>query len=154
MKLTQEQIEHLKSLEDTAGRLTPDRVVEDAIRKSSPLHGLFEWDRTKAARSWWVATAREVIASVTLVVTNQTTTIKTPFYIRDPEASGQGYRSTTALQKNPVAATEALVATLETASGHIRRALDLAGPLGLSDQVDHLLGQIVGVQRLAESKAA
>ena len=154
MKLTQEQIAHLKSLENTEGRLTPDQVVDDAIRKASPLHDLFEWDRTKAARSWWVATAREVIASVTLVVTNHTATIKTPFYVRDPDASGQGYRSTTALRKDPVAAAEALVATLETASGHIRRALDLAGPLGLSHQVDHLLEQVVGVQRLAETKAA
>jgi hypothetical protein len=154
VKLTQEQIAHLKALEDAEGRLTPDQVVEDATKKTSPLHDLFEWDRTKAARSWWTATAREIIGSVTLVVTTQTTTIRTPVYVRDPDVNGQGYRTTEALQRDPIQAREALIYTLEVGAGHIRRALDLAGPLGMSGEIDLLLERIVGLQRALKSEAA
>lgn len=155
MKLTETQRETLKAMEDAEGRLTPDAVVEEAKQKSSPLHELFDWDRAKAAHSWWLVTAREVIASVTLIVTTRDRiTIKTPVYIRDPDANGQGYRSITSLQQDPVAATEALIIALQTAAGHVRRAVDLAEPLGLRDKVDQLLQQIVGVQRAATEKAA
>lgn len=154
MKITERQRLHLQSMEDTRGRLTPSRVVQDAKRKSSPLHALFNWDKDVAAQRYWLDRARRIIAAVHLVHKNETTTIKTPVYVRDPDAKGEGYRSVTALKAEPTSARESLIYTLDVAAGHVRRALDLADPLGLSAEVDHLLAEIVGVQRIAMGKAA
>lgn len=148
MKLTADQIAHLESLATARGQLAPSIVVEDAKLKSSPLHALFEWNVKKAAYTQWIQQAREIIASVTLVVTTNETTIRVPKYVRDPEANGaEGYRSVTALREDPVNARQSLVYTLEVAAGHLRRAYDLAQPLGLAGEVDTLLEQIAGVQR-------
>lgn len=154
MKLTQEQIARVNSLETARGEITPRAVVEDARAKSSPLHALFEWNNGKAADAYRLAQAREVIGSVTIEVVTRETTIHTPHYVRDTEANGQGYRSVTAIKSEPERARETLVYTLEIAAGHVRRALDLSVALGMTTEIDALLAQIIGVQRLIESKAA
>lgn len=46
--------EHLQSLADRHGRLTPEIVVSDARKKDSPLNGYFEWDIKKAAQRDWL----------------------------------------------------------------------------------------------------
>lgn len=153
MTLTPEQVERVRSLETENGQITPDRVIEDARSKSSPLHDLFEWDKSKAAMLHWIDQAREIIGAVRVVVTTTTSTVKAPLYVRDPEASGQGYRSVTALRADPEQARASLVYTLEVAAGHVRRACDLAEPLGLSSDIDGLLEQIVGVQRAIKAAA-
>lgn len=48
----------------SGGELTPERVVEDARRSSSPLHPLFEWKDGEAAHLYRLAQARAVIRSV------------------------------------------------------------------------------------------
>ena len=154
MKLTDEQIARIKGLEDARRQLAPDSVVEDAKDKRSPLHALFEWDRSKAARAHWLDRAREIIGAVRVVVTTQDVSIKTPCYVRDPEASGQGYRSVAALRGDPAQARASLVFTLEVAAGHLRRAYDLATPLGLDGDIDAILLQVAGVQRRTKDAAA
>lgn len=147
MTLTQEQIAFVRSLENEHGQITPDIVIQAARPKDSPIHDEFEWDKGKAAMMQWIHQARLIIGAVTIVVTNTTSTVKTPFYVRDPDADGQGYQSVAALKADPEKARRSLVYTLEVASGHIRRACDLAEPLGLVGEIDALLDQIVGVQR-------
>lgn len=154
MTLTQEQIAHVRSLEDARGGITPDVVVADAKRKDSPLHDLFEWDKGKAAAMHWIQQAREVIGAVRVVVVNQTSTLRVPVYMRDPDANGQGYQSVVALRSEPDRAREALVATLRTAAGHVERARALAEPLGLSSEIDDLMTRIVGLQMAVTSVAA
>lgn len=153
MKLTEQQVATLKALEDSTGRLTPDDVVTAAKSKKSPLHDLFEWDDAAAASIQRIAQAREVIGAVRYVHSTTTATVRSPHYVRDPEADGQGYRSVTELRKDPAQARESLIYTLEVAAGHVRRAYDLAEPLGLSMEVDALLEQIVGLQRSLKSAA-
>jgi hypothetical protein len=80
--------------------------------------------------------------------------VKSPCYIVDTTVSGDGYRSVAAMKTDTPAARESLVYTLEIAAGHLRRAYDLAGPLGLEREIDALLAQIAGVARLAAKKAA
>lgn len=153
MKLTEVQIERVRQLESARGEVTPRAVVEDAKDKSSPLHELFEWNKVKAAEAHWLQTAREVIGSVTLIVTTTEHTIKTPHYVRDPDANGQGYRSVTALRTDPASAREALISTLQVAAGHLRRAQDLAQPLGMQADIDRLITEVLGVQRLIQVAA-
>lgn len=153
MKLTEKQIARLRSLESKRGELLPSQVVADAKLKSSPLHSLFIWDKDKAAAKHWIQTAREIIGSVTVLHQTTEYTVKASGYVRDPQAKGEGYRSVTALRDDPVNARESLVYTLEVASGHLRRAMDLAEPLGMSKEIDQLLAQVAGVQRLIKQAA-
>jgi hypothetical protein len=153
MKLNSAQIERLRSLETEHGGITPDAVVSDAKQQDSPLHSLFEWNVQKAAAKYWIETAREVIASVTLIVTTTTHTLRAPNYVRDPSATGQGYRSVVALKSEPERAREVVIATLDVAAGHIRRAFDLAETLGVEKDIDQLLEQIVGLRRKIEVAA-
>jgi hypothetical protein len=153
MKLTDDQIERVKALETARGEITPRAVVEDAKDKSSPLHELFEWNKVKAAEAHWLDVAREVIGAVRVVVVTTEHTIKAPMYVRDMSANGQGYRSVTSLRSDPVSARQSLIYTLEVAAGHLRRAQDIAQPLGLQAEVDQLLAQILGVQRLIKLAA-
>lgn len=50
-----------KIAQEGAGRLTPSAVVEAARSEKSPLHRHFEWDDAKAANSWRLDQAREII---------------------------------------------------------------------------------------------
>jgi hypothetical protein len=154
MTLTQDQIAHVRSLEDGLGNITPDMIVADAKRPDSPLHDLFEWDPNIAAAAHWIQQAREVIGAVRVVIVNQTTTIRVPVYVRDPDATGQGYRSVMALRSEPEKAREALITTLKTAGGHLQRGHELAEVLGLQGEIDELIEQLVGLQRKLTSIAA
>jgi len=155
VKLTEAQVAAIKALENEAGRLTPRLVLEAAKSKTSPLHDLFNWDTKKAAERWWLHRARRILASVHYQFQTQDFAVRAVAYVRDPETKGaQGYRSTVSLRDDKAAARESLVYTLEVAAGHLRRALDLAAPLGLSGEVDALLESVVGVQRIIRSKAA
>lgn len=154
MTLTKEQVERVRSLEDENGGITADVVVRDAKNRKSPLHGLFEWNREKAAAAYWLDQARAIIGAVRVVVTNETTVVRSPVYVRDPTIGNeQGYRSTTALRSDPEKAREALVMILRVAAGHVARALELAEPLGLSADVEGLIEEIVGLQRRAQQAA-
>ncbi len=154
MKLTEEQIVYVRSLEDDLERITPDRIVADAKNKQSPLHDLFEWDKAKAAAAHWLDQARAIIGAVRVEVVNQTTKLTVRVYTRDPDAHGeQGYRSVAALRTNPESARQSLIYTLEHVAGHMRRAQELAEQLGLSGEIDGLLEKIVGVQQSLKKAA-
>lgn len=161
MKLTQAQLAHIKSLEDSRGRLTARRVLEDARKPKSPLHTLTVfrgWNVEHATRKWWLHCAQLVIGAVTYQVTHNERVIKAVAYVVDPSMKGNGggggYRSVQAMQADPESARESLIYTLEIASGHLRRAYDLAPALGLTRQIDALLAQIAGVKRIAAAKKA
>ncbi len=154
MKLTQAQIARIKALETKHGRLSARRLVEDAKSKRSPLHSLFPWNLRKAAEITWLARARDIIGAVKYVHHTTDHTIKAPAYVFDPSQKGGGYQSVAVMRADPSSARESLIFTLKIASGHIRRAFDLAGPLGLEAEVDQLLAQIAGLMRVAEKKKA
>lgn len=154
MKLTQAQLEAIHALENKRGQIAPRQVVEAAKRKSSPLHDLFDWNVTSASGKWWLHQARLIIGAVTIQVQTTEFAYRASAYMVDTEATGAGYRSVVSLKADPDSARESLIYTLSVASGHLRRALDLAAPLGLSKEIDELLQKIAGVSRIVESKAA
>lgn len=154
MKLTKAQIKHVESLEDASGSITAERVLADAKRTASPLHSLFDWDAKKAARQHWLHIARKVIGAVQYEHKHHNTVVLKPTYVNLPGANGRGYQRIDALREDPEQSRTSLIYTLEVASGHLRRAFDLAGPLGLQREIDSLLVQVAGVQRIAKAKAA
>lgn len=154
MKLTQAQLARIKHLENPKGQLTARRLLDDARSARSPLHTLFNWDLKHAAEHWWLHRARLIIGAVTIQVTHQHAVIKSPCYVVDTFVKGDGYRSVAAIKNDTASARESLIYTLETAAGHLRRAYDLAAPLGLTRDIDALLAQIAGVKKIVENKKA
>ncbi len=153
MSLTQAQIEAIRSLEDESGRVTPQQVVTAARDKASPLHDLFDWNAKEAAGKWWLHQAREVIGAVRIQIVNTESAVKAPMYVKDTESAGAGYRSVASMRDDPAAARESLIYTLTVASGHLRRAYDLAKPLGLESEIEALVAHITGL-RMSVSKVA
>lgn len=154
MNLTQAQVAAIEALQNEDGQITPHQVLEAARDTDSPLHALFNWNREAAAEKWWLHPAREIIGAVTIQVTHQHSVVKAPCYVVDTSVKGQGYRSVTALKGDTHSARESLIYTLNVAAGHLRRAYDLAGPLGLEAEINGLVQQITGLQRRAGKKAA
>lgn len=58
---------HLEALRSKNGELTPRIVVEDARKKSSPFHPVFDWNDKTAAEQWREEQARYIIRSVVVV---------------------------------------------------------------------------------------
>lgn len=141
-----DRLEHIASLH--GGRITPDLVIKDAKSKDSPLHSLFEWDKSKAAHQHWLDTARSIIASVEVRVTTEHITVRTPIYVRDPSAAAgtQGYIAVSRLRSEPDLAREALVAEFQHAADLLRRARHLAIALSVEDDVDEIVEQVVDLR--------
>jgi len=78
-RLTQAQRQRIHELENSKGQITPQRVVQDAKSKKSPLHALFDWDRQRAAEKWWLHQAREILGSVTVPVSSQGSKVNSPY---------------------------------------------------------------------------
>lgn len=154
MKLNEEQIARLKSLEQN-NSITPDVVIEDAKRKDSPLHGLFQWDKNKAALMQWRDTAREIIASVRVQITTRQITLETVTYMQDPDKAGneQGYVRTDALARDPERARQGLIDELTRAAGYVSRCRSLALVLGLEAEIDPLMDRILGLQNRLSAAA-
>lgn len=59
-KLTKAQFERIRRMLKKKDALTASGILEEARDKNSPLHGLFEWDDTKAAHEYRLMQARQV----------------------------------------------------------------------------------------------
>lgn len=152
MRLSQGQQKYVKELSlRNGGLLTPDLLVSDAQKKNSPLHSLFEWDVNKAAMAQWIATARTIIASVHVTVTEHSIVVPTPAYVEDPDKprGAQGYVSTFTLRSDKEKARRVLVRELERAESYMQRAYTVAAAVGLSGEVESLLAQVRRIARSA-----
>lgn len=149
-------VERLKALEDSHGRLTPDVVIQDARSKDSPLHGEFEWDTKKAAQKHWQDQARALIRAVKVVVSTDTTVVKSVAYVRDPNRpkDEQGYISVANLRRDPEGAHAALVEEFSRASSALKRARGLAVALQLEDQVGELHDRLQLLTHEVETRAS
>jgi len=143
--MKQEQIDRLTDLQDVNGRITPEAVVTDARDPKSPLHELFNWDVQKAAEGFWLDRARSIIRSVEVVIKTHRTVVRTPYYVRDPEAERreQGYVAITTVRNEPELARGVLIAEFSRAADILRRAHEVARALELEEEVDKLLSGVV-----------
>jgi hypothetical protein len=66
-KLNQDRINEILKIE-TAKGLTAERLLEEASKKSSPLHDLFEWDDSEAGHLYRLQQARVVINEVKVII--------------------------------------------------------------------------------------
>jgi hypothetical protein len=128
--------EALEALEQE-GRLTPDAVVEAARDPLNPLHAEFEWDNQKAAHRFRVEQARTIIASVRMVVIEESRVLVAPAYVRDPDArtGEQGYVRTATLSTDRERSRGALKNEIARADAYIQRVAMLAAAFGLDGEV-------------------
>ncbi len=61
-----ERLDHLAS--KNKGKITPEMVVEDGMKKSSVFHNYFEWDTTVAANQYRIQQARNLINHIVEVI--------------------------------------------------------------------------------------
>lgn len=135
----------LQQLADAnGGLLTPEMVVADARKKDSPLHSQFDWDTKKAAHSWWIAQARDLIRSVRVVIRTERTSVSTVCYVRDPSLPGdqQGYRATAQIRTDRDQARDVLIEEFRRAAGALRRARELAQAFDMQGEVDAVVNEI------------
>jgi len=131
--------ECLQAIADkNGGVLTAEMVVEEAKKKSSPLHDLFEWDIKKAAEAHWVETARRVIRSVKVVITTDTRQVSTVYYVRDPDMDSgeQGYVSLPTLATDKERAKAAMASEFRRAIAAMERAQSIAEALDMHKEVE------------------
>ena len=130
----------LKSLE-VSGRLTAEHVVEDARAEDSPLHGFFEWDDGIAAAAYRLDQARALIVTVKLEVVTEMREIRAPYYVRDPEASGdqQGYTSVVSIRSDRDRSMSVLRRELGCVRAALERAQAVAAAVGLSAELERML---------------
>jgi hypothetical protein len=62
--MTEEAKQRLLELKEENRILTPHIVVAEAEKKTSPLHQYFTWDVKKAAYSFWLEQARDLIQEI------------------------------------------------------------------------------------------
>ena len=140
------------------GVLTPDVVVAEAKKKSSPLHHYFEsrgcWDAKTAQAAWCVSVARELIRSVRVEVTNTIFSVKAPAFVRDPsQAPRQGYASLSRLRSDKDLAHEVLVREFSMASAALARAQAVAAALDMSDEIEDIKSRINAMAERASAHA-
>jgi hypothetical protein len=126
------------------GLLTPQNVITHARSKASPLHGCFTWDDSAAADMQRLHEAREVIRSVRITVVVNDTIHRTIAYVRDPaqKSDSAGYRATSELRTDADVSREVMLAEFGRAEAAMRRALDVASALNLSEEVGEPLRAI------------
>lgn len=147
-----EVIERLQQLAaENGGQLTPDAVVADAKKKTSPLHRYFDWDDKVAAMKWRREQARQLIRSVRVEVEQQEIKVRAIGYVQDPDkdSSEQGYVPTVTLKSDRDRAIQALEQELMRAEAAMNRAYEVASSLGLESEVDAILARIRGVRSAA-----
>jgi len=129
--LNEATIDALRMLEDESGRLTADAVVEEATNPKSVLHDRFQWDDTLAAHAHRIEQARALIRSVKIHVVEETVTVSTVHYIRDPDAdeNEQGYLSLDRLAEDHDKARLAIRREFRMADAAMQRAEGIAEAL-------------------------
>ena len=95
-KETQKEIllQTLREIETKTGMVTPRALVDKARASDSPLHGLFEWDNSRAADRYRLYQARQHISSVRVQFMGKETSAYWNATVEIEDVPVQGYFST------------------------------------------------------------
>lgn len=133
----------LVSLAD-AGRLTPDEVLKRAKSKDSPLHDLFEWNDSEAARKYRLNQARDLISSFDISITVNRVEVNVQQFVRDPNKSteDQGYVPVTSIRSDSDEAREFIGRELSIAKTFVDKTERFAALLGLTKDIRSLSNRL------------
>lgn len=149
--ITEQHVTRILELKQTSvtDDITPKMVVDDARNPESPLHDLFDWDDAVAAERWRITQARVVLRRVSLVIVVQDLEVRTPMFVRNPDAPvhEQSYIEVKSLEHDPARARRVITMEFARMESALRRMRTLATALDLLDDVDQLLLQVIGVRK-------
>jgi hypothetical protein len=145
----------IAALKDPDGRVRPERVVEAARDKKSPLHGDYLWDVKEAAEAHWLETAKRQIREVRLVVVTANRKVICPFYVTDPSKSENesAYVETQSLTETTVA-ERVILAELDRIVGAVERARAVAAVIGVDDHLEDLLAGTLNLREKVRERLA
>lgn len=141
-----DKVETLRKLERERGHLAPEDVVEEARKRDSPIHDLFEWNNTEAARKYRLVQAAQLIRSVRFNLTVGEIPLTVPRYVRDLRTETTGYRHILEVRSDEDVNRLTVLDAMMRASNAFKRAKTLAMAFEIEDLVDQaqsLIGQIV-----------
>lgn len=69
-KWTKERLNEVEDIQQKEG-LTAENLVKRAMDKNNPLHELFDWNKDKAAKEYWLQAARILINEIKVVVDSE-----------------------------------------------------------------------------------
>jgi hypothetical protein len=145
-----------KWLKEKFGELTPKIFVDDAKKKSSPLHTAagFNWNVREAAEAHWTDHARRVIATIELRITVENVTYTAPAFVRDPQKTvrEQGYVAMDDVATDPKLARQVVEQEIVQVRARLERLEQIARPLGLQPLVSAMLTSLQTFQRHAKSR--
>ena len=152
MRITKDVVSTIAALEDRRGRLTPEQIVDEARPEDSILHPCFEWDDSKAAESWRIEQARDLIKRVKIMVEIEDKKIRTVAYVRDAgkEPTEPGYIAL--LRVTKPGARETMAEELERIGELLTRAHGIALvkqdelPRMLADKINAVNREVKGMQ--------
>jgi hypothetical protein len=152
----------LEALQDSRGRLTPERVVAAARNPRHVLHREFGWNDRQQANLHRLDRARELITKyITVTVIYRSERISVPFYVKDASAppTTQGYVALVGPSMNRANAELTMIAEFDRCASIIGRARGIAGVLssrfpGLDAQLEGLLDQLIAIRSAISSEAA
>lgn len=132
----------LARLEESAGALTPEVVVESAKDKRSPLHSVFEWNNAKAAHQHRLEQARHLIASIEVIYEQAPVVGAVRAYVNVESGDGRRYaRTEDALSFSDVR-QRVLTRALQEASDWQRRYKQITELSEVFVAIDHAKDQI------------
>jgi hypothetical protein len=115
-------IRELKRIaEANHGLLLPERVVDAARPKTSPLHKRFEWDDTIAGQAHRLWQARQLISICVTVVSNDSEPVQVFTSLSTDRGRGGGYRTTVEVCSNAELRQQMLDDALHDLNGFQRR---------------------------------
>lgn len=128
-----EELERIRI--QNGGKLRPEDILNEASSKDSPLHPVFEWDDSRAARKYRIQQARRFLKAI--VVVYEDNEVAPAFYnvsvnIEDDEGNEETerfYQSAEVLVKRPdqfESARSILVGTLADAQTSLERLMKIA----------------------------
>lgn len=146
----------LKQIKGSSKHLLPEAVVKRAANPNNPLHDYFEWDESKAAHSFRIIQAGELIRACKFIVYKNEIGYQLPKWVHDyrlgPNKSG--YVEASELGKRPSDAKQAVLAELDSARNHILRARDMGMVFGFEDEIDGMLHNLIEIcKRIGEQAA-
>lgn len=126
------------------GVLTPDAVINEAKKKTSVLHGEFEWDDTVAAKKYRIDQARRIIRTVKYPVETEYGIKRSIRYIQDPmlDEKVQGYRDIVEVRDDSAMARASMALEFKNAKSYLYRALNVAEVLGMSADVEKIVAAL------------
>jgi len=142
--------ERLRGLEDEAGFLDLDRVIEAAKNPDDPMHNEFTWDVKQAALEHWKNQARAMIRKVRYVETITKVELDVSKYVSVSSSTQRaGYMSLDRVRDRKEIANEVFNEEIKRARAALERARSVADILDRRDDLEKVISWIVDLQRAA-----